>query len=198
MKGIGKYVLIALIAFALGAFASSKWFDNREPKVIVERDTVIVKEIDSTGFIIATQEKVEVANTTISLPSGTTLPSGEIITEPIEVPTQKYTGKEEMENGTVEFEIYADNLLGYNFTLTTEKEIITETITKTLPSRSRLFIKGGIDLGWVDKIPQAAEIGLMYNRRQKWGIGASLRHNFSGLLPPQNATTLGVDLYIGL
>jgi len=45
--------------------------------------------------------------------------------------------------------------------------------------------------------PQAANVGLMYNIKQKWGVGVEVRQDFSGLLPTQNTTTLGVKVYVG-
>lgn len=197
MKGIYKYGLIALIAFALGAFTSSKYLGNREPEVIVEVDTVYVEKSDSTGIVFP-QDKVEVAHTSLVLPSGSTLPNGEILTEPVEVDTNKYTGVEKLENGTIEFEIYADNLLAYDFKLTTNEKIVTKTVTKTLPAKSRLYLMGGADVNLVTKSPTAVELGLMYNRRQKWGVGLSIRHDFSGIIPPEYSTTLGGNIYIGL
>lgn len=198
MKSLGKYALIALIAFAVGALASSKWFDNREPEITVERDTIYLPQTDTTGLQFATQDKVEVAPVVMTLPAGFTTPEGEVLTDSIEVSTQKYTGKEELDNGTIHYQIYANKLLAYEFTLDTEDRIIRETITKLLPSKSRLFLTGGVDMNWVNKTPQAAALGLMYNRRQKWGVGAEVRHDFSGLLPPENATTVGLRVYIGL
>lgn len=199
MNGTLKYVLIALIAFALGALASSKWFDNREPEIVVRRDTITIIEKDTTGLQIATKDKVEVEPVAITLPAGITTPEGVVLTEPVEVETKKYTGKEVLENGTIEFEIYADKLLAYDFKLTTEKEYIRETITKILPAKSRLYMFGGVEGGLFNNgIPQAAEVGLMYNRRQQWGIGLSIRQDFTGLLPQNKATTLGIRVYIGL
>jgi hypothetical protein len=198
MKTLGKYVVVALIAFAIGAFATSKWLDSREVDLVVDYDTVYIDKIDSTGFTPVEQSKVNVAPVVMTLPEGFTTPTGEVLTDSIPVETNKYTGTQVLENGTIDYEIYADRLLAYDFKLTTEDKVVTRTITKTLPSKSRLYFGGGLDFDWVTKRPQGGELGLMYNRRQKWQVGVAVRQDFSGLLPSNMSTTFGVKFYIGL
>lgn len=196
-----KHVILLLVAvFAIAYFVG----DTVARKGIkdgttteVEVDTVYITKIDSTG-IRPVQPKV-IAN---AKPVKITIPNlnTTIATDSIEVNTTKYVGKEVLDNGTIDYEIYADNLVATNFKLTTEESVITKTITNTvvLPARSKLYGVLGTDLNIVTKLPQTAEAGLMYIRRNKWGVGITARHDFSGLVPPQNATTIGVKVLIGL
>jgi len=198
VKSIGKYVLVALIALAVGAFLSSKYLDNREPSITVETvtDTIIKTVVKETPIKFVDTVYVKSKPITINVPDNTTLEP----TDSISVETKQYVGKEVLENGTIDYEIYADSIYATKFKLTTKDTVINTvtTITKVLPPKSRLYISGGLDIGIVTPTPQAASIGLMYNSRQKWGIGVEVKQDFSGLLPPTNSTTVGVRVYIGL
>jgi hypothetical protein len=198
MKKIITYVVIALIAFAIGAFASSKWFKPK-PEVIT-KETVVVKvetRVDSIPYTVIDTSKVKIKTVIVNVPSENPMGS-----EPVyrEVKTIKYKGKEELNNGTIDYEIYADNLLGTKFKLTTKESTTTKTIeTETiLPAKSRIYISGGLDANYQTKYPTAASVGFMYNRRQKWGVGLDLRQDFSGLIPKEQSTTVGLKVYIGL
>ncbi len=202
MKPIYRY----LIALALGAVLSAAitCSRNEEPSVTVvtktKTDTIIKEVIDSTRIKFL-EEELAKANVTaqpviINVPDGTTIKP----TDSIAIETTKYVGKEVLDNGTIDYEIYADSLRATRFKLTTEDKVITNTvtntITKVLPPKSKLFITGGFD--GKNFSPQAVSLGLMYNIKQKWGIGVEARQDFSGLLPPNDRTTLGVKVYIGL
>lgn len=197
MKRLGTYVIIALIALAVGAIASSKLF-KPEPEIVTvtKTDTIINTQIKESPIkFVDRWHKAEPI--IINVPDGTTIEP----TDSISVATTKYVGKEVLDNGTIDYEIYADSLRATKFTLTTNDTVINTvtTITKTLPSKSRLFITGGVEGALFNKgLPQAASLGLMYNRRQKWGVGVEVRQDFTGLLPPEKATTVGVRVYIGL
>jgi hypothetical protein len=195
-----KYLLILLaISIAIGFYFGDRVARNNFPTTSTETvtDTVFVTIKDSTGITPIPVEVVDNATpVVIDIPDVTTPDP----TDTVEVATTKYEGQESLENGTIDYEIYADNLVAFDFKLTTEKEIVTNTITNTvvLPPRSRLYAVVGTDLNFVTKLPTAAEAGLMYIRRNKWGVGVAIRHDFSGLLPPQEATTIGVKVLIGL
>lgn len=201
MKQIGTYLIIALIALAVGAFISSKWFDNREPEIITKTKTEIVvkTKIDSIRIKFLEKElekeknNIKVETVILDLPDKK--PMGEPVTRQVE--TQRYTGSDSLSNGTIDYTIYADSLRAVKFKLTTKDSIITKTIetTKILPAKSRLYLSGGLD---VHPTPTAVSIGLMYNRRQKWGVGVEMRQDFSRLLPVENQTTFGVRVFIGL
>lgn len=193
MRSIYKY----LIAIAVGAIltAAVTCSQNEEPSVTVVTETdTIIKTVIKESPIKYVDRFIKSKPITITVPDGTTLEP----TDSVTVNTTKYVGTEDLDNGTIEYEIYADSLYATKFRLTTKETIVnnTTTITKVLPPKSRLFISGGYD--GVNFQPQAANVGLMYNIKQKWGIGVEARHDFSGLLPPQNRTTLGVKIYIGL
>jgi hypothetical protein len=198
MKPIYKY----LIALALGAVLSATVIqkcENRQPTTttITQIDTVYIDRVDSTGIKPITPKVV--ANTkpvTLTIPNLETT----LATDSVEVNTTLYKGKEVLNNGTIDYEIYADNLVATNFELTTKESVITKTITNNivLPPLSRLYISAGIESSLGGFSPQAVSVGLMYNRRQKWGAGVELRQDFSGLLPPDKTTTVGVKVYIGL
>lgn len=192
MKKFGTYAVIALIIFVLGAISGSQWFAP-DPEIKVERDTVTITKVDSVPFKLIDTVTVKSKPVVINIPV--------VSTDTVyvdSVKTTKYTGSDTLSNGTIDWTIYADKLYATEFKLKTEDKVITETITKTLPSRSRLFVMGGIDMDWTTKLPQGVELGLMYNRRQKWGIGVAIRHDVSGILPPNMATTAGLRLYVGL
>lgn len=196
MKTVSKYIVTALIALVIGAFASSRWNKSRGNDIVIEYDTIYERVIDSVPFKVYDTIKLPPKIVTIEIPqvdnSGT--PTGETV----QVETKKYTGKEELENGTIFWSAYADKLYATEFKLETEKETIIKTVTETLPAKSRLYLATGVDINWGSKYPQAAEVGLMYNRRQKWAIGAVIRHDFSKDFPLPQRTTFGVRLHIGL
>lgn len=199
MKPIYKY----LIALALGAILSASVVtcNREEPSVVVETVTEIKIDtvVDSTKIKFLEEElkkaQAEVKTVTIKVPI--VEDNGEVV-DSVDVITQKYVGTEELDNGTIKYEAYADSLHAIKFELTTKDTVITNTttITKTLPPRSKLFITGGFD--GPSFTPQAASVGLMYNVKQKWGVGIEVRQDFSGLLPPKDRTTLGVKVHIGL
>ena len=195
-----KYLLILLaISIAIGFYFGDRVARNSYPTTTTEivTDTVYVTIKDSTGIKPIPVEVVDNATpVVISIPDVTTPDP----TDTVEVETTKYEGQEVLENGTIDYEIYATDLVATNFKLTTEKEIVTNTITNTvvLPARSRLYAMGGTDLNFITKLPTAVEVGLMYVRRNKWGVGLTVRQDFSGLLPPEYTTSLGVKVLIGL
>jgi len=192
MNRILSYVVVALIALAVGAFASSKYFDNREPEVVIEYDTIVETVVDSVGFTVYDTIASPPEKVTIYIPVET--PTGEVI-DSTEVETQKYTGVEELENGTIRWTAYADKLFATEFELETEKETIVKTVTVTLPPKSALFAGGGLNY---NQGISSAEVGLMYNRRQKWQAGIVVNHDLTGLLPKGAQTSIGVRAYIKL
>jgi hypothetical protein len=194
MKRIGTYAIIALVAIALGAFLAFKIRDKREPEIIIKRDTITIVEIDSTPIIIIDTVKIKSKPVVIKVPE--IYRDTVVVRDSIE--TTMYTGIDSLSNGIVDWTIYADNLQARQFKLTTEKEYVTETITKILPPKSRLYLSTGLDANLKTKIPQAAELGLMYNRRQKWGAGAVIRHDFSGSYEPNAGSTFGLRVFIGI
>lgn len=195
-----KHVLIlSAILIAIGFYSGDRVARNNFPKpeTVTIIDTVYVTIKDSTGIKPIPVEVVEESTpVVIEVPDVTTPDPTDIV----EVETTKYEGQEILDNGIIDYEIYADNLVATNFKLTTEKEFITKTITNTivLPPRSRLYAQVGTDLNFVTKLPTAAEAGLMYVRRNKWGVGVAVRHDFSGLLPSQESTSIGIKVLIGL
>ena len=196
MRPIYKY----LIALAVGAILTATVTCNRneEPSVVtvVETDTII-KTVIKESPIRYVDRYIKSKPVTITVPDQTT-PEPKDSTV---VVTTKYEGKEDLENGTIYYEIYADSLYATKFRLTTKDKIVnnTITITKTLPPKSKLFLIGGYEGAVGDGLSaQAISAGLMYNIRQKWGIGLEVRQDFSGFMPPQHSTTLGVKVYIGL
>lgn len=197
MKGIWKYLLTLALGFGLGVFVST--YNMPEPSVTTETvtDTIYLPKVDSTGIKPIPKVVVENAKpVVITIPNvETTIPTDSVI-----VATSLYVGEEVLDNGTIGYEIYADNLVATNFTLTTNEKIITNTttITKILPPRSMLFLSGGTDLGLSTFAPQAVAVGIMYNHRQKWGAGAEIRQDISGVLPINQATTVGLRFYYGL
>lgn len=201
MKPIYKY----LIAVAVGALLTAAVTCSREePSIttvtVTEVDTTVTEVVDSTRIKFLEEElrkaKVRKEQVVISVPDVTTIQP----TDSVDVKTNKYVGTEELENGIVDYEIYADNLVATKFQLTTKDTVITNntttTITKVLPPKSKLFITGGYD--GKNFTPQAVSLGLMYNIKQKWGVGVEVRQDFSGLLPPSDRTTLGVKVQIAL
>lgn len=197
MKRIGTYVVVALIAMALGAFATSKWF-SPEPEVTVEYDTIRVPQVDSTKVKFLQEELAKAKATkekvTIKVPVPV-IQRDTVYTDSSTVVTTKYTGREELNNGIINFEIYADSLHAYNFMLETEKEYITETITKFMPPRNVLMVGGGLNYnGGLN----SAEAGLMYNIKQKWQIGVVVNHDLTGLLPSEQRTSFGLRAYFKL
>lgn len=190
------YIVIALIAFVIGALVCSKYMDNRKPEIKIERDTVRVKEVDSTKIKFLEQElskaKAIKEKVEIKVPFQV-VKKDTVYVDTVKVNTNKYVGTEELENGKVHYEIYADSLHAYSFKLETEKEIIKERIEITLPPKSALFIGGGVDYG---EGVQSAELGLMYNRRQKWQVGISINQDFTANLPQNMRTTVGIKAYI--
>ena len=195
MNTLGKYIVVALIGILVGAIASSKLF---KPKPVIETvvvvDTIVKTVVDSIPFTIIDTIKVK------SKPVVITIPSDNPSVPPVLKETTKYTGKEELSNGTIDYEIYADSLYATKFKLTVEEKTIYKNITNTvtLPTKSRLYLGGGVDMDMVNNIPQEASVGLMYNRRQKWAISATINTDLTGLLPPENATSFGVKLWFGL
>ena len=173
---------------------------KRDNDLISEKVRTVIKvvtKIDSVPYAVIDTVKVKGETVIINVPVEN--PMG---TEPVyrEVETTKYTGREELSNGTIDYEIYTDSLRATAFKLTTKDSIITNTIERTerLPPISRLYASGGLESSISGFSPQAASIGLMYNRRQKWGVGVEIRHDFSGLLPVSNQNTAGIKIFIGL
>lgn len=203
MRTIWKYVIVAALGIILGVAStlSLKKCPKITETVIHETDTTITDNVDSTGVVIVTPENVSVVPVTIKTihPHPVTNPTGDVLETPVNVDTNKWTGKTELNNGTIDWTIYADSLYGTDFKLTTKDTVIRETttITQQLPTRSRLFLMGGAELG-INKTLHAASVGLMYNRRQRWGAGVEVRHDLTGVLPPNLRTTVGAKVYIGL
>lgn len=198
MQRIGTYILVALIALAIGAFASSKWFTTK-PEVVIktEYDTIIEEKVDSTKIKyleeLLAEKSLKVETVTVKIP----VPVTEEESDSTFVTTKRYKGVANLDNGTIKYEIYADSLHGVKFTLATQDTVIntTKTITKLLPSKSALFIGGGVDYnGSISSV----EAGLMYNRKQKWQAGIVVNHDLTGLLPSQARTSVGVRAYFKL
>ena len=188
------------VGVILTAFVAYNLKGDRDNDIISEKVRTVIKvvtKIDSVPYAVIDTVKVKGETVIINVPAEN--PMG---TEPVfrEVETTKYTGREELSNGTIDYEIYADSLRATAFKLTTKDSIITKTIkiTERLPPISRLYASGGLESSINRFSPQAASIGLMYNRRQKWGAGVELRHDFSGLIPKEQATTIGMRVFIGL
>jgi hypothetical protein len=202
MKEIYKYLIAMAVGAILTAFVTYTLEGNlkRDNDLISEKVRTVIKvvtKIDSVPYAVIDTVKVKGETVIINVPVEN--PMG---TEPVyrEVETTKYTGREELSNGTIDYEIYTDSLRATAFKLTTKDSIITNTIERTerLPPISRLYASGGLESSISGFSPQAASIGLMYNRRQKWGVGVEIRHDFSGLLPVSNQNTVGVKVLIGL
>lgn len=165
-------------------------------------DTVVTTVVDESKIKYLEEElkkeKARVKKVTIKVP--VPVVDGE---EPdsVAIITRQYNGTEELDNGTIGYEIYADSLHAVKFTLETKDTVINTTteITKILPPRNKLFLSMGVE-GAVTQpaVPQAASLGLMYNIKQKWAVGVEVRQDFTGLLPSNQATTVGLKVHIGL
>lgn len=194
MKRLGTYAIVALVAMGLGFFLSSKIKDDREPEVVIKRDTVTVTVVDSIPFKLTDTVRIKSEPVVITIPK--IIHDTTVIKTVVE--TKRYAGIDTLTNGVIDWEIYADSLYARSFKLTTEKEYITETITKILPPKSRLYLSTGIDANFKTKKPQAAEIGIMYNRRQRWGAGLIVRQDFTKQIGSDYNTTLGIRVQIGI
>lgn len=204
-------VIIAVLAFVVGLIVSYFIFKPGDIEETTTTDTkiTVTEKKDSTGLQFIDTTKVSVDPVVIKIPvkkefilSGEPEDSVELVEsqpDSVEVQTSKYQGKEELSNGTIDWTIYADNLYATEFDLTTKDSLIerTTTITRTI-QRSRLYVGGGVDLNMVNKYPERASIGLMYNRKQKWAIDLTISKDFTGLLPPGADTYMGARLWIGL
>jgi len=197
MKTWQRYGLVALIAFVVGALAFQPSKQKPEVKIetVTKIDTVTVVKRDSVPFIPVIKDKtVTKEDVTITVPTEQE-PDG------TQVKTKLYKGTKVFDDvkAKLEYEIFADSLHATSFNLEVEeqtviKEVVT-TIEKTLPPKSALFIGGGVDFG---EGIQAAEIGLMYNRRQKWQAGIVVNQDLTGNLPQNMRTTVGGRVYIKL
>lgn len=197
MKTWQRYVVTALVGILLGLFLYSKFDKTPEPKVVIETvvktDTIVQVKRDTIPFTPVDIDKPEVEEVTIPVqePDGTE----------IEVKTQKYTGEKIFpESGArLKYEIYADSLRATSFKLEYNQETITNTVTttirETLPPKSALFVGGGADFG---EGLQRVEIGILYNRRQKWQAGIVVNHDLTGNLPQNMRTTVGGRVYFKL
>jgi len=198
MKSLGRYALVALIALAVGAFASSKWF-TPEPEIttvtVIQTDTVYKTIIDTTGIVPIAPSTGELV--TIELPDVSTPEPNDTI----KVDTRQYVGTQTLENGTIDYTIFADSLYAVDFKLTTQDKIVTNnittTITKVLPPKSMLFVGGGVDLSTLGT-PMQASLGIMYNRRNKWIGGVSINKDLTGFQPATQTFSVGVRFYIPL
>lgn len=186
------YIIIVIVIFFIGLFSSKVIFDKNvitETITVTKTDTVFKTIVDSTGFDTIIPKPVYV---TINSPD----PKKDSIV------TKKYVGTKELENGTIDYEIFADSLYATDFKLTTKEKIITNTITntitKTFPSKSMLFLGGGADVGLGDGLPQEISLGLMYNRRNKWAISATINKDLSNILPDDKSYSVGVSLFLPL
>ena len=202
MNSLSKYLIALVIGVILGAGAI--FYVDRCPEpvttVVTQTDTIYKTVVDSTEIKFLKEEltkaKANVETVIINVPAENPMGGESVFTE---VETQKYTGTEELDNGTIGYEIYADSLYAYKFTLEAKETIINNTTTITKwDTRSRLYLGGGLDFNVVNKLPEAASVGLMYNRKQRWAVGVAIGNNFSGLLPVENATTVGVKFWWGL
>lgn len=198
MKSLGKYIIVALIALVVGAIISSKWFQPDaiiETVTVVRTDTIIKTVIDTTG--------IKPINPEIGQPVVIELPdvSTPDPDDTIKVETQKYTGIEVLSNGTITYEIFADSLYAVDFKLSTQDKIITNnittTITKIIPPSSMLFVGGGLDFAFTG-IPVQANVGLMYNRRNKWAASVLLNKDLTGLMPATQTYSVGLKIWIPL
>lgn len=193
MKRIGTYVVVALIALAVGVYATSRHYENREPEVVIQHDTVPKIEVDSVPFKVYDTIKSPPEVVYLDVPD--TNPMGESTGDTIQVETKKYTGVENLSNGTIYWTAYADNLFGTEFKLETEKEYITTTITKTLPPSPAFFAGGGFNYNGGLSV---VEVGIMYNHKQKWQAGVVVNHDLTGLLPSNARTSVGLRAYFKL
>ena len=195
-----KKVIEIAIALGLGLLAglliARLLFPCPEP-IPVKKEVVKVVETD-TVYI---KEFVEVP---VPAPTPVTIPVEQPDGTLVETPVNRYRGQQVFpESGAkLDYEIDASDLFATRFTLDVPKVketvTITETITKVLPARSRLFAGGGLDFDWETQEPEAVNIGLMYNRRNKWQLGAGINHDISGELPSGENLNFAVRFYIGL
>lgn len=191
MNRLLSYAIVALIAIAVGVFGTYKYFDNQIIESTVKYDTVIVKVKDTVPFKLIEQAEIKVQPVKLTVPNNAI--STTIITDSIQIETSKYEGVERFSNGTIGWTVYADKLWATEFTLETEKEVITKTVTNTLAPKSAFFAGGGFNF---NQGLSASEVGIMYNHKQKWQLGVVAQHDLTGLLP-QN-TSLGVRAYFKL
>jgi len=201
MKSILKTIGIPLLLIAVGVVISI-WFSKPSgvvsSEIITKRDTIYVYVTDSVPYAIIDTVRVKSEPVVIRIPSNTPIYLDTISFR--DVPTTRYTGQEVLSNGTIDYTIYADSLQATAFKLTTKDKTITNTITEkiTLPPISRLYLSGGLNSTVNDININSASIGLMYNRRQKWGVGLELTQDLTGLLPASQQTSIGSRVYIGL
>lgn len=187
---------------------------GEEPVVSTETtsEVVVTENVDSTA-VKPIDESVTEEPVVITLPKKVKEESVEIVVNPNDnevddpdpiaqdttVATTKYTGKEELTNGTIDWEVYADKLYATKFKLTTKDSVVTNTTTITKRIiKSKLYAGGGVDMNWDNKRVEGYSVGLMYARKQNYAIAATINHDITGLLPPDKATTVGFRVWIGL
>lgn len=194
MKPWQRYGIAALAGILLGLFLYYQFDSDPQPEVrietVVKTDTIVKTVVDSIPFTPISEDNVKVEDSIPIIEKDGTI-----------IKTKKYTGKKIFEDSgaELEYEIYADSLHGTAFNLKVKEKIVTNTVTttieKTLPPKSALFVGGGADFG---QGLQSVEVGIMYNRRQKWQAGIVVNHDLTGVLPPNMRTTVGGRVYIKL
>lgn len=197
MTALWKNILIVVAGVIVSVLLVSKC-DRRKPteRTVVVRDTIVKTVVEEVPFTIVDTVYVKSKPITITVPDSSTSDPN----DSVPVATTKYEGKAELLNGTIDYEIYADKLHATKFRLTTKDTIIKETIDHVIimPVKPRLYGTVGMDSGIQGFSPQAASAGLTYTHRQKWGVGVEVRHDFSGMIPSAQATTLGLRIHFGL
>lgn len=190
-----KDILGFILGAVFGFFLKGLLFPTPEPEVIketvtvIEKDTVLVRDTITPPVPDPIIVEIPVQDT-----------DGTIVTKPV----NRYRGTQLFPNSgaTLTYEVDAMDLFRTHFELdvpkVTETVTVTETITKILPAKSRLFFGGGVDFDWQTNEPEAVSLGLMYNRRNKWQIGAALNHDISGELPSGQNLNFAVRFYLGL
>jgi len=195
-----KYYILGgvLLGFLFGTLL--KCNDTKVETITKIKTETIVKTVrDTTELRIVDTVLVKPEKVIIRVPVKVKDTTGVVVVDSIPVQTNKYTGSEELENGTIDYEIFADNLVATKFLLTTQDstKIITKETLKKIHA-SRLFLTGGANYGISTKNIEGASLGLTYIRRNEWGIGIYAEQNFNNLLPNNQKTSVGVRLFIGL
>ena len=159
-KIIGILVVLLIICLYL--------IFNEKPEVIVKTETVIETVYDT----IDNTKPQQIKKVYIKVPD--TIIKNDTITKVIykdkEVNEYKYI--DTLKNGVVKSTILADNIYKRDISLETTDTIINTEVTKTF-NKSQLFIGGTMNLS-KDLNALNPSIGLYYNRRNKFILGAGV------------------------